>query len=155
MRRLQELPGVDSVVKIPDSDRQKGDLQVQFMGATITIECKSIATGSVKYDSIYESWAGFISIKNSDKRVVLVEGTETSLTNLQKGQFDILAINCFAVNGSWDFVFVENRFLLERDTAPGFISSKIHVDPLTTPGLTEDIHSLLYKVLLQKIASAG
>lgn len=153
MRKLQLIPGVDSVVKIPDSDARKGDLEVSYLGVTMTVECKSVGTGSVRYDDLHESWVGTVSMKNSDMRTMVIEGEERTLVNVDKGKFDILAANCFVVNGKWDFVFIENKYLLEKNDTPGFITSKVHIDPKTTPGLTEDVSSILHKVFMQKIAS--
>lgn len=153
MRKLRTIPGVDSVVKIPDLDKQKGDLEVQYLGVTMTIECKSIGSGSVKPDESHDSWTGAVSMKSSDKRKATIDGEERSFVNVDKGQFDILAVNCFVVNGSWDFVFIENKFLLEKDDTPGYITSRLHINPKTTPGLTENVSHVLHKVFLQKLSS--
>jgi hypothetical protein len=154
-RQLQGLPGVDSVLKIPDADLRKGDLEVVFKGVPITIECKSIGMDSVKPDLPNDSWVGYACMKNSDSRSVQIHGQERRIVNVDKGRFDILAVNCFAVSEKWDFVFIENKFLLERDEAPGFITSNVRINPIDTPGLSTDILSLLQKVFEQKTASSS
>ena len=153
LRTIQTLPGVDSVKKIPDVDSRKGDLEIEYMGVNIVIECKSIGTGSVRVDPAHGDWSGTVSMKNSDKRVMVIDGVERTLVNVDKGKFDILAVNCFAVDGVWDFVFIENRFLLEKKNTPGYITSEVHINPSSTPGLTDNLPKILHAVFMRKLAA--
>ena len=138
-RKLLQVDGVSSVSKIPDRDEMKGDLLVDYRGRPLTIEVKSIATNSVKPDVMNETWQGSVLVKNTDKRILNLEGIgEVSSTNLIKGEFDILAICCFAVRGSWDFLFLESRHLPEPAALPGFVQTKFSINPSMTAGLTHD-----------------
>jgi hypothetical protein len=145
---------VAKIDKIPDRDALKGDLLVEYKGVPITIEVKSLATASVREDVLNETWEGIVLVKNTDKRLIEVEGIGSiSATNLAKGEFDILAICCFAVTGQWDFTFIENRFLPEPDELPGMIKTRFVVNPSHTPGLTHDPLKVLESIYRQKQSS--
>lgn len=152
-RQLEGLPNISSVRKIPDAEQRKGDLEVVYKGLPLTIECKSIESSSIKVDHLHNSWTGSVSIKNSDKRTIMVSGEEVSLTNLVKGTFDILAISCFAVNGTWSFLFIENKYLPEKNLTPGLISTKLLINPKTTACVQEDISLVLEKAYQNKHAN--
>lgn len=153
-RQLLQEGIVAKIDKIPDRDSQKGDLLVEYKGQLITIEVKSLATASVKEDVLNDTWEGFVLVKNTDKKEIEVEGIGTiCATNLVKGQFDILAVCCFAVTGQWDFVFIENRFLPEADELPGIIKTRFAINPSLTPGLTHDPSKVLESIYRQKQAS--
>ncbi len=152
-KQLLQMPGITSVIKIPDQDKEKGDFKVIYKGQTVTIEVKSVTTSSVKDDILHDTWQGTVSIKNTDKRDVLVDGIGTvSCTSLVKGEFDILAISCYAVSGTWDFLFIENEYLPEKSSKlPGFIKTSFTVNPATTPCVTHDILSILDEVVEKKL----
>ncbi|MNK27614.1 hypothetical protein D3C87_459760 [compost metagenome] len=143
-KKLEELPGVTSVTKIPDSASEKGDFKVIYKGTPITIEVKSLATNSVKEDILTQTWQGTVRIKNTDKREIEVDGIGTvSSSKLFKGQFDILAVCCFAVSGQWDFVFMENKYIPEDSEMPGLLKTSFVINPATTACLTEDLLKVL------------
>jgi hypothetical protein len=143
-----EIPGVTSVTKIPDRDAEKGDFKVVYKGVPMTIECKSVTTSSVREDVLTQNWQGSVLVKNTDKREVTVEGIGTfQTTKLTRGQFDILAVCCFAVSGEWDFVFLENRFIPSADESYDLLKTQFTINPSTTPGLTHNLTKLLEKTL--------
>jgi len=147
-KQILEIPGVSSVTKIPDRDAEKGDFKVVFRGVPITIECKSVMTSTVKEDVLTQTWQGSVLVKNTDKREVTVDGIGTfQTTKLTRGQFDILAICCFAVSGEWDFLFIENRFIPAADESYDLLKTRFTVNPSTTPGVTNSLEKLLEKTL--------
>lgn len=148
--RVKHLPHVDSVRKISDSDAMKGDLEVIYKGKPIIIECKSVSGSTVKVDPIGESWVGSVGIKNSDSRFLSIDGTMVKTSSLEKGTFDILAISCFAVDQTWDFLYIENQYLPEKKDTPGFISTKFIVDPKSTACVVKSLSALLEKVYCNK-----
>ena len=151
IQQVRDLPGVESVSKIPDADELRGDLLVNYRGTEITIECKSLASGIVREDALNLSWEASVLCKNTDKRTIYVEGVgEMQSVNLVKGEFDILAICTYPITGFWRFLFIENRFLPEADGKPGFIKSRFIINTATTPGLTNDPLRVLDASLLQK-----
>lgn len=150
-RKLLSLPNVESVVKIPDHNEEKGDFRIMYRNRAITMEVKSIATSSVKHDPMNETWQGTVLVKNTDKRLIEVDGLgEVTSTNIIKGEFDVLAICCFAVRGDWDFVFIESQYLPEPDTLPGLVKTRFSINPMLTPGLTHDPSKILETVRKRK-----
>ena len=66
----------------------------------------------VKFDSDNQKWTGKAQVDASDRRIVTFEdGTNLNTTLLLRGEFDILAVNCYAFTGEWDFVFARNSDL--------------------------------------------
>lgn len=152
--QIEALPDVTSVEKIQDSSDEKGDFKVIYKGVPITIESKSVATDSVKEDILTQTWQAKVRVKNSDRREVVIEGFGTINTScLTRGQFDILAISCFAVSGEWDFLFIENRYLPEAGI-PGLMKTSFMINPATTPCLTHNLPKLLETCYLNKVQLA-
>lgn len=150
-RKLMSVEGVTRVEKIPDRDEEKGDLRISYRDKIIRMEVKSIATNSVKTDVLNETWQGMVLVKNTDKRMLELDGLgQITSTNIIKGEFDILAICCFAVRGNWDFMFIESRFLPEPDFLPGLVQTKFSINPMLTPGLTYDPVKVLEAVHRRK-----
>jgi hypothetical protein len=147
-KQMLELPDVSSVKKIPDRSLDKGDFEVVYKGVSITVEVKSVATASIREDLLTQNWQGSVLVKNTDKREVMVEGIGTiQTTKLTRGQFDILAICCFAVSGKWDFMFIENRFIPSAEESENLLKTRFTINPSTTPGLTYNLIKLLEKTL--------
>jgi len=154
-RQMLQIPGVSSVKKIPDRADEKGDFEVVYQGVPITVEVKSVMTSSVREDILTQNWQGSVLVKNTDKREVTVEGVGTiSTTKLTRGQFDILAICCFAVSGEWDFMFIENRFIPAAEEHHDLLKTQFIINPSTTPGLTDNLVKLLDKTLEIKALAA-
>lgn len=151
-KQLLQIPGVTSVIKIPDQGKEKGDFKVVYKNKQITIEVKSIATNSVRDDVLNDTWQGKVQVKATDKWTIEVDGIGTITgTSLVKGKFDILAISCYAVSGKWDFVFIENEYLPEKTSQiPGLIKTSFTINPATTPCLIEDIVDALDSVIAKK-----
>ena len=155
MRKLEAIEGVDLVEKIPDHDTRKGDFRIIYKGTEVTIEVKSVATGKVKEHTLTASWRGTVLLKSSKVRTVeLGDGRTVTCSNLLRNQFDILAVSCFIVSGTWNFLFVENRLLPESEEFPGFISNSLNLNPEDTIGVTSDIESLFIKVLERKASES-
>lgn len=148
MNQLRLIPGVTKVEKIPDVDSIKADIKVEYRGKIITIEVKSIKTDSVKDDVLNDTWEGTVSFKNTDKRDIEVEGLGVfSSYSLKKGEFDILAISCFAVSGKWEFIFIENQYLPEKSfTMPGYVTTSFIVNPSKTPCVEVDALGVLESI---------
>lgn len=99
--------------KDDDHDRQKkGDRRLVYKGREIVVEVKSLQTKTASYDQLSGVWTGKSQVDGSDRRVVeFDDGTTLDTTLLLKGEFDILAVNCFAFGGKWRFVFALNKDL--------------------------------------------
>ncbi len=109
---LEANPDVSFVVKGDDHDRKrKGDLRIIYKGRNFLLESKSLQTNSIKRLAD-KSFAGKAQVDGSDRRTVtFADGSRLETTNLLVGEFDVLAINCFAFEDVWFWVFAQNEDL--------------------------------------------
>lgn len=138
--------------KYPDSDRtKKGDMWISYKDKVFSIECKSVLTSKVKYNSGSKMLIGRANVDGSDCRdITLPNGSVVRTCLMQRNEFDILAINCFAMTGKWDFVYIRNSDLPCSDSTKYteyekgcLISSSVYVSfPVQKPFYT-DLKTLL------------
>ncbi len=102
---------ISALIKDDDHDRKsKGDIRFNYRGKSFRVECKSLQTNLVKktttgYDATFQCDA-------SDSRVVrFSDGSEVKTTCLLVGEFDIVAVNMFALEEEWRFAFALNSDL--------------------------------------------
>lgn len=113
--KLQELWLSGSEVKYlgksDDHDRSnKGDHIIEYQGEQFVIESKSLQSRMVQREG--NTWYGKAQVDASDRRTVTLEdGTQLETTLLMVGEFDVLAVNCFAFEQEWNFVFAKNSDL--------------------------------------------
>ncbi len=100
--------GISQVAKHDDRDRKKkGDRVVTYKGKEFIFESKSLQTNTIRKTD--EGWVGKAQVDASDRRaVILPNGTEVHTTCLLRGEFHILAVNVFAFEEKWRFVFAKN-----------------------------------------------
>ena len=108
---LQSRDDITYIGKPDDHDRQnKGDHVIRYRGHQFTIEIKSLQTRMVTKDG--DIWRGRAQVDASDRRTVILAGGSTlETTLLTVGEFDVLAVNCFAFGQGWNFVFAKNQDL--------------------------------------------
>jgi hypothetical protein len=102
---------VTHAVKYDDHNRKKkGDLVITYRGHSFIVESKSLQTNSIRrLDNMLKATS---QCDASDRRAVtLPDGSTLSTTNLLTGEFDLLAINIFAFNDRWEFLFAKNTDL--------------------------------------------
>lgn len=112
LRRMYfEDPRITALVKDDDHNRKgKGDLRFNYRGRSFRVECKSLQSNLVRknadgYDAVYQCDA-------SDSRVVrFSDGSEVKTTCLLAGEFEMVAVNLFALEEEWRFAFALNRDL--------------------------------------------
>jgi len=113
LRRMwfENHPDVSKYLKYDNHDREKkGDLLIVYKGREFVIECKSLQTNSIKREA--GQWTGKAQCDASDRRTVtLKDGSTLETTCLLVGEFDLLAVNLFAFEEKWRFVFVKNSEL--------------------------------------------
>lgn len=99
-------PAITQTGKDDDHDRsRKGDRRIIYKGQTVIIEVKSLQTAMVKKIGVDE-WEGKSQVDGSDRRVIkFPDNTVLNTTLLLKGEFDLLAVNCFAFGQKWRFAF--------------------------------------------------
>ena len=113
--KLQEmllaLEEVKYIGKPDDHDRtSKGDHIIEYESKRFAIESKSLQSRMVERDG--DIWRGKAQVDASDRRpVVLSDGTQIETTLMLVGEFDVLAVNCFAFEQEWNFVFAKNSDL--------------------------------------------
>lgn len=98
--------------KDDDHDRKKkGDRRIQYKGKTLKVEVKSLQTVTVEQEGS-DKWSGKFQCDASDRRTVeFPDGSKLETTLLLRGEFDVLAVNCFAFGDKWRFAFARNQDL--------------------------------------------
>jgi hypothetical protein len=109
---LEAHADVDFIIKDDDHDRKnKADLRIRYRGQDFRLESKSLQTNSIRQLSD-GSWIGKAQVDGSDRRTVKFDdGTSLETTLLRPGDFDVLAVNCFAFEQAWFWAFASNRDL--------------------------------------------
>lgn len=110
---LLSLQGISDIRKPDDHDRkEKGDLYLTYQERLYRLEVKSLQTATVRWIETENRWIGKAQVDASDKRSVrLLDGSTFQTTLLLRGEFDILAVNCYAFTRRWDFLFARNEDL--------------------------------------------
>ncbi len=105
-------PAISEATKDDDHDRRKkGDRRIIYKAKSLIIEVKSLQTNSVIHLGT-DSWKGKTQVDASDSRVVILpDGSALKTTCLLRGEFDLLAVNCFAFGETWRFAFALNEDL--------------------------------------------
>lgn len=105
-------PDISEKSKDDDHNRKsKGDRRIVYKGKTLIIEVKSLQTATVKRLGDDE-WEGKTQVDGSDRRIIkFPDNSELNTTLLLKGEFDLLAVNCFAFGDKWRFIFAKNKDL--------------------------------------------
>ena len=108
---LVVFPEIRYLGKGDDHDRSsKGDCLIEYKGKQFRVEAKSLQTNSIKHTNGIHF--GKANVDASDKRAVsLPDGSRIETTCLLRGGFDMLAVNCFAFEEQWRFVFAANADL--------------------------------------------
>ncbi len=97
--------------KHDDHDRtRKGDHVISYRKKSFVVESKSLQSNSIREaDGV---WRGKVQVDASDRRMLdLPSGDRVNTTLLKYGEFDLLAVNCFAFTGEWRFQFALNSEL--------------------------------------------
>ena len=159
--KLQTLwlthPDISALVKDDDHDRtKKGDRRIVYKGQPFVLEVKSLQTHSIRYED--GVWSGKTQVDASDRReVVLPTGERLNTTLLLVGEFDVLAVNVFAFENQWRFVFARNQDL-PRTTFNKYtpaqqehlLTSLVPVTWPPQPPFTSDLYSLLDAMLTER-----
>lgn len=141
MKKLRSMDGIDEVSKIPDRDKQKGDISLSYQGRPLTIEIKSLKSGSSREDFLEGGFSATVLVKRTDR--AQDEGDQVGTTHLTPGEFDILAISTYGITGRWEYYYIANKYLprAAHDT------NKIHTNPRINVLSTPFLHSDLLKAI--------
>ena len=113
--KLEDLwlsdPRISGVFKHDDHDRNgAGDRVAVYREREFVFESKSLQTATIQ--KTVEGWTGKAQVDASDRRpVTLPDGSTVETTLLLRGDFDVLAVNLFAFENQWRFVFAKNADL--------------------------------------------
>jgi hypothetical protein len=101
-----ETRGASDLGKPDDHDRKEGgDRKFVYRGHVVRIESKSLQSESVRHHDGGRITAT-TQVDGSDCRDRVLPGGETVRTTcLPIGSFDIIAVNCFSMFGTWRFAF--------------------------------------------------
>jgi len=104
-------PDISTFHKHDDHSRKgKGDRVITYKGELFIIEVKSLQTNSIRHST--DGWIARAQVDASDRRsVTFSDGSRVETTCLLAGEFDVLAVNIFAIANEWRFVFAKNREL--------------------------------------------
>ncbi|HRO43525.1 MAG TPA: hypothetical protein PL009_11875 [Flavipsychrobacter sp.] len=102
---------ISALIKDDDHDRKsKGDVRFIYKGKSFLVESKSLQTKTVKKTN--EGFTASFQCDASDCRTVqFSDGSEVRTTCLLAGEFDIVAVNLFAMEEEWKFAFALNKDL--------------------------------------------
>jgi len=148
---------VSSSFKFDDHDRsKKGDRVVIYNGQSFTVESKSLQTNSIrKQDGV---WVGKAQVDASDRRKVeLPTGKTVETTCLVVGEFDVLAVNLFAFEDKWRFIFAKNGDLpktsfrgYRKGVRQFLLATLVTVTWPPTPPFHEDVFAVLEELIRER-----
>jgi transcriptional regulator with XRE-family HTH domain len=154
---FQSSEEITYIGKPDDHDRQnKGDHIIRYRGHQFSIEIKSLQTRMVTRDG--NIWRGRAQVDASDRRtVILADGSTLETTLLAVGEFDILAVNCFAFGEGWNFVFAKNEDLprsryrnYSDQVRNQLLASLVPVSWPPEPPFAEDLLSVLDRIVARR-----
>lgn len=158
-KMISSIPEVSFIKKFDDHNRKKkGDLYIIYKNKAFNVESKSLQTNMIKRDEKKNLWFGKAQVDGSDRRdITFPDGTKLNTTLLLRGEFDILAVNCYAFEKKWNFIFAKNSDLphstfkkYTKKQKNRLIASLI---PVSWPPLPPFVGNL--KTLLDEMVSKG
>lgn len=156
--KFLDHPEITEKGKDDDHDRtRKGDRRIVYKGHEFVVEVKSLQTNMCK-DLGDGTWKGKSQVDGSDRRIVKFgDGTELNTTLLLRGEFDMLAVNCFAFGEEWKFAFAKNKDLptstykkYTEEQRQQLIASLVPVTWPPEAPFTEDPFQILDELIQEK-----
>ncbi len=152
---LEQNPLVSLIVKDNDHDRtRKADLRIRYRDVEFRLESKSLQTNSIKKlpDGTF---TGKTQVDGSDRRLVrFADGSSLETILLLPNQFDVLAVNCFAFEDTWYWLFARNsdlpRSSFKRYTPEqqrGLLASLVEVHKPARGVFSDDLFVLLDQMM--------
>ncbi len=151
-------PKVDDAMKYDDHDRKrKGDLVITYKGKQFIVEAKSLQTNTIRREGQY--WVGKAQCDASDRRTIkFPDGSKLETTCLLVGEFDLLAVNLFAFENKWQFVFAKNKDLprstfkkYTKEQRDKLLASLVGVTYPPKPPFRDEPFSLLDEIAQERI----
>ena len=148
---------IEYLGKSDDHDRSnKGDHVIEYQDQRFVVESKSLQSRMVEKDG--DTWRGRAQVDASDRRsIVLDDGSQIETTLLKVGEFDVLAVNCFAFEEEWNFVFAKNGDLprstyskYPRHVREQLIASLVKVSWPPEPPFTANLLEVLDQLIVER-----
>jgi hypothetical protein len=148
--------------KPDDHDRKrKGDRVTTYRDHQFILESKSLQTSTVTQTD--SGFLGKAQVDASDRRIIeLPNGHKLNTTLLLKGEFDILAVNIYAFEATWRFVFAKNEDLptsryrkYDPEDARYLIASLIPVTWPPRPPFRDEPFSLMNEIIREREQTKG
>lgn len=159
---ITSFPEVSFTTKFDDHNRKKkGDLYIVYHGRAFDVESKSLQSSMIDYDDESKTWYGKAQVDASDRRTItLPSGQQLNTTLLLRGEFDVLAVNCYAFENQWRFVFARNSDLpysnykqYSEEAKKALIASLIPVSWPPKPPFYSDLRTLLNEMIDEGLGS--
>lgn len=159
---ITSFPEVSFTTKFDDHNRKKkGDLYIVYHGRAFDVESKSLQSSMIDYDDENKTWHGKAQVDASDRRTItLPSGQQLNTTLLLRGEFDVLAVNCYAFENQWRFVFARNSDLpysnykqYSEEAKKALIASLIPVSWPPKPPFYSDLRTLLNEMIDEGLGS--
>lgn len=159
---ITSFPEVSFTTKFDDHNRKKkGDLYIVYHGRAFDVESKSLQSSMIDYDYENKTWYGKAQVDASDRRTItLPSGQQLNTTLLLRGEFDVLAVNCYAFENQWRFVFARNSDLpysnykqYSEEAKKALIASLIPVSWPPKPPFYSDLRTLLNEMIDEGLGS--
>lgn len=159
---ITSFPEVSFTTKFDDHNRKKkGDLYIVYHGKAFDVESKSLQSSMIDYDYENKIWYGKAQVDASDRRTItLPSGQQLNTTLLLRGEFDVLAVNCYAFENQWRFVFARNSDLpysnykqYSEEAKKALIASLIPVSWPPKPPFYSDLRTLLNEMIDEGLGS--
>lgn len=159
---ITSFPEVSFTTKFDDHNRKKkGDLYIVYHEKAFDVESKSLQSSMIEFDEKNQEWLGKAQVDASDRRIVtLPSGEEVNTTLLLRGEFDVLAVNCYAFENKWRFVFARNSDLpfskykkYSEEARQSLIASLIPLTWPPKPPFYSDLRVLLNEMIEEGLGS--
>lgn len=160
---ITSFPEVSFTTKFDDHNRKKkGDLYIVYHSKAFDVELKSLQSSMIKYDKEHNIWRRKAQVDASDRRTItLPGGKELNTTLLLRGEFDVLAVNCYAFQNKWRFIFAKNSDLphsnykkYSEEVRNALIASLIPVSWPPEPPFYSDLKVLLNDMIDEGLGSS-
>jgi hypothetical protein len=110
---ITSFPKVSLSIKFTDHDqKRKESLYILYQGQTFAVEAQSLHTATIEWNEENRHWTGKAQVGVRESRQIMMpDGALLNTTLLLKDAFDILAVNCYAFEQKWGFIFARNSDL--------------------------------------------
>lgn len=144
MTQLSATPQLTGIKKIKDHDRIRGDIEFIYNDKKFTIEVKCLRKLKNKStgfeDVMVGGFTGTVEIGTSD-RITKEDGITSTV--IKKNEFSILAVCTILLNDTWDFYFIQSKYLPSDREGIDTIRRYLQINTYNMPCLYKDFNKVL------------